>query len=46
MKQKGFKRRDDVSRAWGGANAGLGITGGNGLVLAVLLGLTIWRVMT
>ena len=44
MKKKGFKRRDDVREAWGGANAGL--SGSNGLVLAVLLGLTVWRVMT
>jgi len=47
MKRKGFKRahRDDVERAWGGANAGLGVSGGNGLVLAVLLGLVAWKVM-
>ena len=44
MTRRGFKRRDDVRDAWRGADAGL--SGANGLVLAVLLGLTIWRVMT
>ncbi len=43
MNRRGYKN-DDVRAAWSGASAGLG--GGNGLILAVLLGLTIYRVMT
>ena len=44
MRRRGYVGyRDDVERAWSGADAGIG--GSSGLITWVLVGLLAWRVL-